>query len=145
MIVLIQRVHHARVEVNKQIIGQIDQGILALVGLEKTDTEVQLQRMTERLLAYRIFSDQDDKMNLSLRDIRGGLLLVSQFTLVADTQKGNRPSFSSAMPPAQAQVVFHKMCDYARSCYEHVQTGEFAADMQVYLQNDGPVSFILRA
>lgn len=145
MIVLLQRVRQAWVEVNQQRIGEIQQGVLALVGLHHDDTLKQAQAMVDRLLAYRIFADADDKMNLSVVDIAGGLLLVPQFTLAADTDKGRRPSFSSAMVPAQAAPLFQSLCDYAQTRYPQVAQGQFGADMQVHLQNDGPVSFILQS
>ena len=143
MIVLIQRVRQARVVVDGDTVGAIDQGILALVGLQKDDTEKSVEAALERMLSYRIFSDADGKMNLSVRDIEGGLLLVSQFTLAADTRRGLRPSFSSAMPPAEAESLYDYMLQAARQKHHNVASGRFAADMQVELVNDGPVTFIL--
>ena len=144
MIALIQRVQHANVEVDGKIIGTIGEGILALVGVEKEDDDVKAQRLLERLLNYRIFADSDDKMNLSLCDTSGGLLLVPQFTLAADTQKGNRPSFSSAATPDQGQKLFDFFVQQAKENYSNVETGQFGADMKVSLLNDGPVTFWLQ-
>ena len=144
MIALIQRVAHASVVVEGKTIGAIDQGILALVGVEKQDNEVKAQRLLERLLNYRIFSDSEGKMNLSLHDTQGGLLLVPQFTLAADTQKGNRPSFSSAATPEHGQQLFDLIVNQARKQFNNVQTGQFGADMKVSLLNDGPVTFWLQ-
>lgn len=144
MIALIQRVQHASVDVDNKTIGAIDEGILALVGVEKEDDEVKAQRLLERLLNYRIFADSDDKMNLSLRETNGGLLLVPQFTLAADTLKGNRPSFSSAATPGQGQKLFDFFVQQAKENYSYVETGQFGADMKVSLLNDGPVTFWLQ-
>lgn len=144
MIALIQRVQHASVVVDSKTIGAIDKGILALVGVEKEDNETKANRLLERLLNYRIFADSDDKMNLSLRDVDGGLLLVPQFTLAADTQKGNRPSFSSAATPQQGQQLFELFVARAKEQYGKVETGQFSADMKVSLLNDGPVTFWLQ-
>ena len=144
MIALIQRVQHANVVVNGETIGAIEEGILALVGVEREDNEAKANRLLERLLNYRIFADDEDKMNLSLRDTSGGLLLVPQFTLAADTQKGNRPSFSSAATPEQGQQLFNFFVDQAKVKYQKVATGRFGADMKVSLLNDGPVTFWLQ-
>lgn len=144
MITVIQRVTHASVTVNGQIIGEIAQGILALVAVEKADTPAIAQRLLERVLNYRIFADSEDKMNLSVRDIQGGLLLVPQFTLAADTQKGNRPSFSCAASPEFGRELFSYLQKYALEIYPKVQFGEFGADMKVALLNDGPVTFMLK-
>ncbi|MDJ0880037.1 MAG: D-aminoacyl-tRNA deacylase [Gammaproteobacteria bacterium] len=143
MIALLQRVREARVEINHSIVGQIGQGLLVFVGFEPSDNKVTVKRQLDRLLAYRIFADQDEKMNLSLLDIEGGLLLVPQFTLTADTTRGRRPSFTSAAAPQLGQELFDYLCDQARNDYQEVATGTFGADMQVHLQNDGPVTFIL--
>jgi D-aminoacyl-tRNA deacylase len=143
MIALIQRVQKAQVEVNNEVVGKIDRGILALIGVQKDDAEKDIERTVERLLGYRIFEDEAGKMNLSLQDIRGGLLLVSQFTLAADTNKGMRASFTSAAPPAHAQLIFENLVKRARGVYQIVQTGRFGANMQVHLINDGPVTFWL--
>jgi D-tyrosyl-tRNA(Tyr) deacylase len=144
MITIIQRVTTAKVTVNNQDIGKIDTGIMALVAVEKADTEKDAQRLLERILNYRIFADSDDRMNLSLRDINGGLLLVPQFTLAADTQKGNRPSFISAAPPEKGKELFDYLQQLAKQIYPNVQFGQFGADMQVALVNNGPVTFTLR-
>ena len=144
MIALIQRVQHASVVVDGETIGAIDEGILALVGVEKEDNEAKANRLLERLLNYRIFADSEDKMNLSLRDNNGGLLLVPQFTLAADTQKGNRPSFSSAATPEQGQQLFSYFVSQAKTEHSKVATGQFGADMKVSLLNDGPVTFWLQ-
>jgi D-tyrosyl-tRNA(Tyr) deacylase len=144
MITIIQRVTTAKVTVNNQDIGKIDTGIMALVAVEKADTEKDAQRLLERILNYRIFADSDDRMNLSLRDINGGLLLVPQFTLAADTQKGNRPSFISAAPPEKGKELFDYLQQLAKQTYSHVEFGQFGADMQVSLVNNGPVTFTLR-
>ena len=144
MIALIQRVSNAQVSVNQQIIGQIEQGILALIGVEKNDTQAHADKLVKRLIGYRIFSDHDDKMNLSVADINGGLLLVPQFTLAAETHKGLRPSFSSAAPPALGEQMFDYFVQQTNRLHGTVQTGEFGADMQVSLCNDGPVTFWLQ-
>ncbi len=144
MITIIQRVSTAKVTVNHQDIGKIDTGIMALVAVEKADTEKDAQRLLERILNYRIFPDSDDRMNLSLRDISGGLLLVPQFTLAADTEKGNRPSFISAAPPEQGKKLFDYLQQVAKQTYPNVEFGQFGADMQVSLVNNGPVTFTLR-
>lgn len=141
---LIQRVKHASVEVDGQCVGAIDQGILVLLGVEKTDDTAKADKLLKKILGYRIFPDQEGKMNLNLQQIsNGGLLIVSQFTLVADTDKGLRPSFSSGAPPALGEELY----DYFVSCAQHqhstVATGCFGADMKVSLLNDGPVTFML--
>jgi len=144
MIALIQRVTSAEVVVENQIIGQINQGILALIGVEKNDELANADKLLRRLIGYRIFSDQNDKMNLSLNDITGGLLLVPQFTLAASTDKGMRPSFSSAAPPEKGEQIFNYFVQQAEEKYSMVQTGKFGADMAVNLSNDGPVTFWLQ-
>ena len=144
MISIIQRVTTAKVIVNNQDIGKIDTGIMALVAVEKEDTPKDVERLLERILNYRIFADDNDRMNLSLRDINGGLLLVPQFTLAADTQKGNRPSFISAAPPEKGRELFGYLQDLATTIYPNVQFGQFGVDMQVSLINNGPVTFTLR-
>ncbi len=145
MLTVIQRVLSAKVEVNGCKIGAIDQGILALVAVEKEDSEKTADRLLERILNYRIFADENDKMNLSLRDIRGGWLLVPQFTLAANTDKGNRPSFTQAADPEKGRQIFGYLQALATSTYPGVQFGQFGADMKVSLVNDGPVTFTLRA
>ncbi len=143
MIGLIQRVKHANVAVDGEVIGQIDQGLLALVGVQKHDDKASADKLLKRMLSYRVFADAEDKMNLSLSDIGGGLLLVSQFTLAADTQKGARPSFSSAASPDLGRELFDYVVNQARTQHPIVETGRFGADMQVSLLNDGPVTFWL--
>ncbi len=140
---LIQRVREARVEVDGACVGEIGQGLLALVGVQPADDAASMQRLLQRLLNYRVFSDADGKMNLSLRDVQGGLLLVSQFTLAADTRSGLRPSFSTAAPPAQGRELFELLLSEARAQHAPVASGRFGADMQVQLINDGPVTFLL--
>lgn len=141
MIGLIQRVSHADVKVNGQLIAQIEKGILVLVGMEKNDQTIQADKLLQKLLNYRIFADSDDKMNLSLKDIQGGLLLVPQFTLAASTKKGLRPSFSSAKSPDEAKELFHYLLQQGQQHHPLVACGQFGADMQVSLINDGPVTF----
>ena len=141
---LLQRVRGARVEVAGEIVGAIDQGLLVLVAVEPADTIESADKLLHKLLNYRVFSDDDGKMNLSLKDIGGGLLLVSQFTLAADTQSGLRPSFSTAAPPALAEVLFDYVVAQAQRLHGQVATGRFGADMQVHLVNDGPVTFLLQ-
>jgi len=142
---LIQRVRAARVEVAGEVVGAIDQGLLALVGVEPQDTPASVEKALHKLLNYRVFSDAAGKMNLSLSDIGGGLLLVSQFTLAADTKGGLRPSFSSAAPPALGAELFDLLAAQARAKHPQVATGQFGADMQVHLVNDGPVTFLLES
>ncbi len=144
MITIIQRVTQASVSVNDKITGKIAQGIMALVAVEKNDTEKQADRLLQRILNYRIFNDQNNKMNLSLRDIDGGLLLVPQFTLAANTQKGNRPSFTSAGSPQQSKMLFDYLLAMAKQHHPKTESGLFGADMQVALINDGPVTFTLQ-
>jgi len=143
MIGLLQRVSAARVEVDGALVGGIDRGLLVLVGVRKGDDEARAERLLERLLGYRVFPDAAGKMNLSVRDIGGGLLLVPQFTLAADTRKGTRASFTSAAPPAEGERLFEQLVRRARSEHPAVATGRFGADMQVSLINDGPVTFWL--
>lgn len=144
MIALLQRVTAARVEINQQIVGQIDQGLLVFAGFQPQDDEPLVSRMLQRILNYRVFSDADDKMNLSVRDIDGGLLLVPQFTLAADTQRGRRPSFTSAASPDKGQKLFKFLEQQANVDHGKTASGRFGADMQVFLQNDGPVTFLLK-
>ena len=143
MIALIQRVTHAQVQVDSQTVGAIDRGILALIGVRKEDDTTAAERLLERVLAYRIFADDSGRMNLSLRDIHGGLLLVPQFTLAADTHKGTRAGFSTAAPPDDARRLFSHLLERAKAAHEPVAAGVFGADMQVSLVNDGPVTFWL--
>lgn len=141
MIGLLQRVTEASVDVDGERVGAIDAGLLVLVGVEKGDDEARADRLLERLLGYRVFSDAEGRMNLSLRDTDGGLLLVPQFTLAADTRKGARPSFSSAAPPEEGRRLFEYLVNRAKNGYGTVATGIFGADMKVALINDGPVTF----
>jgi D-aminoacyl-tRNA deacylase len=143
MIVLIQRVSKASVTVDSETVGAIGRGILALVGVQRGDTTASADRLLERVLTYRIFSDEQGKMNLSLRDIEGELLLVSQFTLAADTRKGTRAGFSTAAAPEEARRLFDYFLDRARASHGTVAAGVFGANMQVSLVNDGPVTFWL--
>lgn len=145
MIALIQRVQQARVVVAGETIGAIEQGMLAFIGVTQTDTSSNATRLLQRLLSYRIFEDEKGRMNRALPEIGGGLLLVPQFTLAADTQKGTRPSFSTAAPPDVAHTLFHEMVCQAQSQYPKIATGRFGADMKVHLVNDGPVTFWLNA
>ncbi len=145
MIGLIQRVTSAEVRVDGRVVGTIARGVLALVAVRRDDTEACAERLLERLLAYRIFSDGEGRMNLSLREVEGGLLLVPQFTLAADTRKGTRAGFSSAAEPEVARRLFGYLLERARAAYPHVSAGEFGAHMQVALVNDGPVTFWLEA
>ncbi|WOC26506.1 D-aminoacyl-tRNA deacylase [Pseudoalteromonas sp. N1230-9] len=140
---LIQRVTQAKVEVAGEVVGEISQGILLLLGVEKQDSEQSAQKLLHKVSNYRIFTDEQGKMNLSLNDIKGELLVVSQFTLAADTKKGMRPSFSSAGTPAQANELYEYFIAQAKDAGLRVATGQFAADMQVSLRNDGPVTFNL--
>lgn len=144
MIALLQRVTEASVVVAGETIGKIGPGIVALIAVEKADTETQAKRLLERILGYRIFADTDGKMNLSLSDINGGLLLVPQFTLAASTSKGMRPSFSSAATPADGERLFIHLLQHAQRQYQPVAAGCFGADMKVSLINDGPVTFWLQ-
>lgn len=145
MIGLIQRVDYARVRVQGEVVGEIDSGLLALVGVQKADTEANADRLVQRLLGYRVFADSDGKMNLSLQDVNGGLLLVSQFTLAADTRKGARPSFSSAASPDLGRRLFDYLVERAAGQHADVASGRFGADMQVELLNNGPVTLWLES
>ena len=144
MIGLLQRVREARVTVAGETVGAIGAGLLVLVGVERGDTEAQAQRLLERLLGYRVFEDADGRMNRSLRETGGGLLLVPQFTLAADTRKGTRPSFTPAADPDTGRRLFHHLLEHARAAHAPVAAGRFGADMDVALVNHGPVTFWLR-
>lgn len=144
MIALLQRVSMAQVVIDGVTVGAIERGLLVLLGVEAGDTVAEADRLLERLLNYRVFKDEAGKMNLSLRDVDGGLLLVPQFTLAADTRKGLRPGFSTAAPPEQGKVLFDHVVTQARRALAKVGTGQFGADMQVTLTNDGPVTFWLQ-
>ena len=144
MIGLLQRVLQAQVEVEGAVVGRIDHGLLVLIGAEREDTRADADRLLERLLGYRVFADNDSRMNLSLRDVAGGLLLVPQFTLPADTRKGMRPSFTPAAPPEQGRVLFDYLVSIAVAAHPSVSAGIFGADMRASLTNDGPVTFWLQ-
>ncbi|WP_428604088.1 D-aminoacyl-tRNA deacylase [Sedimenticola sp.] len=144
MIGLLQRVSMAHVDIGGDRVAEIGRGLLVLVGVEPQDGERQADRLLERLLGYRVFPDSEGRMNRSLRDIGGGLLLVPQFTLAADTQKGTRPGFSTAAPPEMGAQLFDYLCRQAAAGYEPVGFGQFGADMKVSLTNDGPVTFWLQ-
>ena len=140
---LLQRVSQASVSINGAEVARIGAGLLVLVGIEPDDNQQSLEKMLNKLLNYRVFADEQGRMNKSLIDIQGGLLLVSQFTLAADTRSGLRPGFSTAAVPAQAEALFEQLVEMAKQRYTNVQTGQFGADMQVQLVNDGPVTFML--
>ena len=144
MIALLQRVSRAQVDVGGQTIGAIGQGLLVLVCAEPTDTPATAERLLAKVLKLRIFGDEAGKMNLSVQDVQGGLLIVSQFTLAADTRSGNRPGFKEAAPPEQGRTLYQHLVDQARAQHPVVATGEFGADMQVGLLNDGPVTIPMR-
>ena len=144
MISVIQRVSRASVEVSGKTVGQIRQGLCVFVAVEKGDSLDQVEKMAKKLIQYRVFSDEYDKMNLSLEDIKGELLLISQFTLAADTSKGLRPSFSGSAEPVIAKELFDDLVEKCKTSKLIVETGQFAADMQVSLVNDGPVTFTLK-
>jgi D-tyrosyl-tRNA(Tyr) deacylase len=144
MIALLQRVNEACVRVDGKVTGQINRGLLLFIGVERDDSVIQADRLIERFLTYRVFPDEQDKMNRSIVEIQGGILLVPQFTLAADTHKGTRPSFSSAAPPEQGQQLFEYVVAQTKNSHAHVQTGVFGANMQVSLVNDGPVTFWLQ-
>lgn len=143
MIALLQRVNSARVTVEDRCIGEIERGLLVFIGVQKGDTEQRASRLLERVLGYRVFPDRDDRMNLSVTDVSGGLLLVSQFTLAADTSKGMRPGFSTAAPPEEGEKLYDYFVQQAASKHSIVESGSFGADMQVALVNDGPVTIWL--
>jgi D-aminoacyl-tRNA deacylase len=143
VIALIQRVSEAQVRVNGEVVGAIGRGVLALIGVRRDDNDESVGRLLERLLTYRVFPDAEGKMNLSLREVRGGLLLVPQFTLAADTRKGTRAGFSTAAEPEHAQSLYAQLVQRAKEGYAPVSSGVFGAHMQVALVNDGPVTFWL--
>lgn len=142
---LLQRVSAARVEVAGEVVGAIDHGLLVLVGVEPEDSEASADKLLHKLLNYRVFADAEGKMNLSVSAVEGGLLLVSQFTLAADTRSGLRPSFSTAAPPSKGEALFEYLVRQARQKHHPVATGRFGANMQVHLVNDGPVTFLLES
>ncbi|MCU7891962.1 MAG: D-tyrosyl-tRNA(Tyr) deacylase [Candidatus Thiodiazotropha sp. (ex Ustalcina ferruginea)] len=145
MIGLLQRVNEARVRIDGQCVGEVNRGLMVLVGVQKGDDACKADRLLERLMGYRVFCDQTGRMNLSLRDIQGGLLLVPQFTLVADTRKGMRPGFSTAADPVLGEALFSHLMTTAEASYHTVASGGFGANMQVELINDGPVTFWLES
>lgn len=145
MFSVIQVVTHASVTVKSDIVGSIQKGILALIGIEKTDTRLHAEKLIQKIIQYRVFPDDNGKMNLSLIDVHGGLLLVPQFTLLADTSKGLRPSFSGGMPPEEGKKLFEDMLDFSKTLNISVSHGIFGAYMQVQLCNDGPATFMLKA
>ena len=145
MLGLVQRVSSASVSIEGSITGEIGQGILLLLGVQKNDSKADAEKLLQKILSYRIFSDDEGKMNLSLSDVSGGLLIVSQFTLAADTKKGLRPSFSSAAPPEIAERLYDYFLAQASAHHTSVQSGQFGANMQVSLCNDGPVTFMLES
>ena len=145
MIALIQRVNYAKVYLASELYSEITEGLLVLVGVEKKDSKVNAERLADKLLAYRIFGDAMGKMNLSVKDKDGGVMLVSQFTLAAETNKGLRPSFSSAKPPLEAEKIFNYLVDFSKNDYPKIVTGKFGADMRIVLENNGPVTFRLRS
>ena len=145
MIGLLQRVTQASVRVDGAIVGTIERGILVLVGVERGDGEAQADRLAQRLLGYRVFADDEGRMNLSVQDVGGGVMLVPQFTLAADTGKGMRASFTSAAAPDEGRRLFERVLAHVRAKHAQVACGVFGADMQVQLTNDGPVTFWLRA
>ena len=144
MLALLQRVNFAKVVVDGKVVGQIDKGILAFIGLEKGDNETKCKRMFDKIVKYRMFYDENDKLNLNVEQVSGSILLVSQFTLAANTASGNRPSFDPAMAPSEAKVLYEKFIAYAHSKFPRVEEGIFAADMKVNLENDGPVTFMIK-
>jgi len=144
MIALLQRVTQASVSVENKIIAKIEQGILVFLGVEKGDSKVQANRLLQRLLNYRLFSDEHDKMNLNVTDIDGSVLIVPQFTLAANTDKGNRPSFTSAAVPDEGRILFDYCVTQLKMKYHQIETGQFGADMKIALVNDGPVTFWLQ-
>ena len=143
MIALIQRVTRAQVHIQRACVGEIGAGVLALIGVTREDSTASADRLLERLLGYRVFADAAGKMNLSVREVHGGVLLVPQFTLAADTRNGTRAGFSTAAEPARARELFHYLLARAQAAYAPVSAGVFGADMQVSLVNDGPVTFWL--
>ena len=144
MLALLQRVYFAKVVVDGKVTGQIDKGILAFIGLEKGDNETKCKRMFDKIVKYRMFYDENEKLNLNVEQVSGSILLVSQFTLAANTASGNRPSFDPAMAPSEAKVLYEKFTSYAHSKFPRVEEGIFAADMKVTLENDGPVTFMIK-
>lgn len=144
MIALLQRVTQAKVVVNGDVVGEVGHGLLVLLGVERADDEAKADRLLQRLLSYRVFEDHAGKMNLSLQQIEGELLVIPQFTLPADTRKGTRPSFTPAAPPDEGERLYNYFIRQARQYHPAIETGQFGADMQVSLTNSGPVTFWLQ-
>ena len=142
---LLQRVSSSKVEVEGKVVGQINKGLLVFIGIEKQDDTICADKMINKILSYRVFSDLNDKMNLSIRDINGDLLIVSQFTLAADTKSGTRAGFSTAMPPTEAENLYNYFLEKTKSMGTITESGIFGANMKVSLVNDGPVTFLLEA
>jgi D-tyrosyl-tRNA(Tyr) deacylase len=142
---LLQRVSSSKVEVEGKVVGQINKGLLVFIGIEKQDDTICADKMINKILSYRVFSDSNDKMNLSIRDINGDLLIVSQFTLAADTKSGTRAGFSTAMPPIEAENLYNYFLEKTKSMGTITESGIFGANMKVSLVNDGPVTFLLEA
>ena len=140
---LLQRVSSSKVEVEGRVVGQINKGLLVFIGIEKKDDIISSDKMVKKILSYRVFSDSDDKMNLSVGDINGDLLIISQFTLAADTKNGTRAGFSTAMPPTEAENLYNYFLEKTKSMATVTESGIFGADMKVSLVNDGPVTFLL--
>jgi len=140
---LLQRVSSSKVEVEGRVVGQINKGLLVFIGIEKKDDIISSDKMIKKILSYRVFSDSDDKMNLSVGDINGDLLIISQFTLAADTKNGTRAGFSTAMPPKEAENLYNYFLEKTKSMGVIIESGIFGADMKVSLVNDGPVTFLL--
>jgi D-tyrosyl-tRNA(Tyr) deacylase len=140
---LLQRVSSSKVEVEGKVVGQINKGLLVFIGIEKQDDTISSDKMVKKILSYRVFSDSDDKMNLSVSDINGDLLIVSQFTLAAVTKNGTRAGFSTAMPPTEAENLYNYFLEKTKSMATITESGIFGADMRVSLVNDGPVTFLL--
>ena len=140
---LLQRVSSSKVEVKGRVVGQINKGLLVFIGIEKKDDIISSDKMIKKILSYRVFSDSDDKMNLSVVDINGDLLIISQFTLAADTKNGTRAGFSTAMPPKEAENLYNYFLEKTKSMGVIIESGIFGADMKVSLVNDGPVTFLL--
>ena len=145
MKVLLQRVNSSKVEVDGEIVGQINRGLLVFVGIEKNDNQACADKIINKIMSYRVFPDSDNKMNLSVHDINGDLLLVSQFTLAADTKTGSRPGFSKAMKPQEAEVLYNYLLKKTQKVNKKTESGRFGADMKVSIVNDGPVTFLLEA
>lgn len=143
MKVLLQRVSRAEVAIATEVVGNINRGLLLFVGIERGDSSALVAKMVDKVLGYRVFADADDKMNLNVQDAGGGVLAVSQFTLAAETQKGLRPGFSKAAPPQLARELYQEFVQMLKQRHQPVESGVFAADMQVTLTNDGPVTFLL--